>query len=63
MTINKSQGQTLKKRVGVYLPEPVVAHGQLYVAASHVSHPGNIQFAFTGSTTQNIVYAEILRDR
>ena len=62
MTINKSQGQTLKKRVGVYLPEPVFAHGQLYVAASRVSHPRNIRFALTGSTTRNIVYTEILKD-
>lgn len=33
MTINKGQGQTLDF-VGLYLPEPVFCHGQLYVTLS-----------------------------
>jgi ATP-dependent DNA helicase PIF1 len=35
MTINKAQGQTISN-VGIYLPEPVFSHGQLYVALSAI---------------------------
>ena len=66
MTINKSQGQTLN-RVGIHLPEPVFAHGQLYTALSRTNHPDNVRVMICTSSpsesmneTRNIVYKEIL---
>jgi ATP-dependent exoDNAse (exonuclease V) alpha subunit len=48
MTINKSQGQTIPN-VGVYLPEPVFSHGQLYVTLSRATTTANIK-VLTGKT-------------
>ena len=65
MTINKAQGQTLR-RVGIYLPTPCFSHGQLYVAASRVGLPEHLRFAVgrddeTGTfRTRNIVFREAL---
>ncbi|WVZ85979.1 hypothetical protein U9M48_032832 [Paspalum notatum var. saurae] len=42
MTINKAQGQTIP-HTGVYLPEPVFSHGQLYVALSRATARSNIK--------------------
>lgn len=42
MTVNKARGQTIPN-VGVYLPEPVFSHGQLYVALSRATARSNIR--------------------
>ena len=38
MTINKGEGQSINN-LGVYLPQPVFSHGQLYVALSRAGIP------------------------
>jgi ATP-dependent exoDNAse (exonuclease V) alpha subunit len=42
MTVNKAQGQTLD-RVGIYLPDHVFSHGQLYVALSRARQAASIK--------------------
>ena len=65
ITINKSQGQTLKY-AGVWLRSQVFTHGQLYVACSRVSSPDNLRFALMCDPNNqkyyadNIVFPEVL---
>ena len=67
MTINKSQGQSLKQ-VGLFLTKPVFSHGQLYVTVSRVTTRNDLKLLIIGddgktsSTTKNIVYKEVFRN-
>lgn len=59
MTINKSQGQSLKV-AGVNLVEPCFSHGQLYVACSRVGSPKNLYIFAEKGETHNVVYPNAL---
>ncbi|TEB29343.1 hypothetical protein FA13DRAFT_1632379 [Coprinellus micaceus] len=67
MTINKSQGQSVK-HVGIDLTTPVFAHGQLYVVLSQCTSSSRIKDIVPSDPdsnalkTYNIVYPEVLED-
>ena len=42
ITTNKGQGQSFGGRVAIDLTDECFAHGQLYVALSRTTHPGNV---------------------
>src|SRR6266498_1861119 len=64
MSINKAQGQTISY-IGLYLPNSVFTHGQLYVALLRVQSKDNILVLIKDGQfdeniyTKNIVYKEI----
>ena len=62
MTVNKSQGQSLKT-VGVDLQTSAFTHGQLYVVLSRVTSAQGVIVLLSENgdgKTNNVVYPEVL---
>ena len=64
MTINKSQGQSVRS-VGINLRQPVFTHGQLYVALSRCISSANVKVVVRdvdkeSHKTPNVVYPEAM---
>ncbi|KIL00268.1 hypothetical protein PAXRUDRAFT_130251 [Paxillus rubicundulus Ve08.2h10] len=64
MTINKAQGQSSIKHVGLDLCSPVFTHDQFYVAISQVTSVHHTKAIWQDTSdqpiTKNIVYPEVL---
>ncbi|XP_072392548.1 ATP-dependent DNA helicase pif1-like [Diabrotica undecimpunctata] len=60
MTINKSQGQSLKV-CGLNLEHSCFSHGQLYVACSRVGRPSALFVFAPDNKTKNVVYHKVLK--
>ncbi|XP_066311401.1 uncharacterized protein [Miscanthus floridulus] len=71
VAINKLRGQTIPNvgiYLGIYLPEPVFSHGQLYVGLSRGISRSTTRILAkpkeeldpTGKSTKNIVYKDVL---
>ena len=61
MTINKSQGQSLKV-TGIDLTKECFSHGQLYVAMSRTQDSNQLYILTDNNReTKNIVYEQVLK--
>jgi len=56
MTMNKAQSQTLVN-IGLYLPQSVFTHGQLYVGLSRA----RLLHAVDGVLTRSVVFTEVIQ--
>ena len=63
LTTNESQGASFGGALGLDMREECFSHGQLYVALSRTTHPGNVSVLTRAGNakTKNVVYHEALR--
>ena len=60
MTINKSQGQTLKVAGLNLFESSCFSHGRLYVACSRIEMRSNLYISTRNNKTRNVVYPQVL---
>ena len=67
MTINKSKGKSLES-VGLYLPESIFSHNQLYVAFSRVQSKSGLKILIHDkegkpqNVTTNVIFKEVFQN-
>ena len=62
LSLNKFQGQTILRKVGVFLYSQRFAHGQLYVATSCAIHPEYVKYFLKDRNigARNVVVTQII---
>lgn len=63
MTTNKAQGQSFPSKLGLDIRSECFSHGQLYVALSRTTHPGNVvvRMERDDRRTKNLVNRDALQ--
>ena len=62
LSMNKSQGQTILGKIGIFLYSQCFAHGQLYVATSRAIHPDHVKYFLKDRAigARNVVITQII---
>ena len=62
LSMNKSQGQTILGKIGIFLYSQCFAHGQLYVATSRAIHPDHVKYFLKDRDigARNVVITQII---
>ena len=62
LSMNKSQGQTILGKIGIFLYSQCFTHGKLYVAISRAIHPDHVKYFLKDSAigARNVLITPII---